>query len=75
MSKGKQLHIAASQLTGTIFDGTLLQNGRVWGTGKQDVTIEALLAVAEHTLHFGEPVILSHQDGTPEFKITVEKLS
>jgi len=71
----KKLHVAASPLTGTIFAGTVLKDGMTWGSGKQDVTIEALVAVAEHAIRFGKPVIISKADGTPEYKITVEKLS
>jgi len=49
----KKLHIAASPLTGTIFAGHVLKDGRTWGKGKQDLTSEALIAVAEHAIHFG----------------------
>lgn len=69
----KKLHIAASQLTGTIFAGTLLKNG-TWAAGKQDLTIEALVAVAEHALKFGKPVEISTADGKPKYRITVERL-
>ena len=69
----KKLHIAASQLTGTIFCGTILKDGRTWAAGKQDVTIEALVAVAEHVIRFGYPVIISEADKTPKYKITVDK--
>lgn len=70
----KNLHIAASPLSGTIFAGTVLKDGRTWGANKKDLTIEALVAVAEHTLKFGKPVVISKPDGTPEYRITVEKL-
>lgn len=70
----KKLHIAASPLTGTIFAGTLLKDGRTWASNKQDVTIDALVAVAEHVLKFGKPVIISEDDLSPVYKITVEKL-
>jgi hypothetical protein len=70
----RKLHVAASPLTGDIFAGTVLKDGRTWGAGKQDVTIDALVAVAEHTLRFGKPVEISKADGTPEYRITVEKL-
>ena len=70
----KNLHVAASPLTGTIFAGTVLKDGRTWGANKKDLTIEALVAVAEHALHFGKPVEISKPDGTPEYRITVEKL-
>jgi len=75
----KTLHIAASPLTGTIFCGTVLKNGYTWGADKQDKTIECLVAAAEHALHFkaktGEDVLITKLDGTPEFKITVERLT
>ena len=70
----KNIHIAASPLTGTIFAGSVLKNGRTWGANKKDVTIEALVAVAEHAMKFGEPVVISKPDGTPEYRITVERL-
>lgn len=69
----KKLHIAASPLTGTIFVGTML-NSVIWAADKQDLTIEALVAVAEHGLKFGRPIEISKADGTPEFRITVERL-
>ena len=42
----KKLHVAASPLTGTIFCGSVLKDGRTWAANKQDVTIDALVAVA-----------------------------
>lgn len=71
----KKLHVAVSPLTNTIFAGTVLKDGRTWGSGKQDVTIEALVAVAQHTVSFGKPVVISKADGTPEFEITVRRLN
>ena len=41
---------------------------------KQDVTTDALVAVAEHTLAFGKPVVITN-NGVPEFEITVKKFS
>jgi len=70
----KKLHIAASPLTGTIFAGTVLKDGMTWGSNKQDVTIAALVAVAEHTIKFGNPVEITKADGTIEYRITVDKL-
>lgn len=73
----KKLHIAASPLTGTIFCGSVLKDGKTWGAGKQDKTIEALVAVAEHGLYFkslhGEDIVISRPDGTPEYRIIVER--
>ena len=70
----KKLHIGTSPLSGTIFAGTLLKGGHLWSANKQDVTIEALVAVAEHTLKFGSPVVISDLEGNPEFRITVERI-
>lgn len=70
----KNIHIAASPLTGTIFAGSVLKDGRTWGVNKKDVTIEVLVAVAEHAVKFGQPVVISKPDGTPEYRITVEHL-
>lgn len=69
----KKIHVAASPLTGVIYAGVPMRDG-VWGDRKDDVTIEALVAVAQHALHFGAPIEISKADGTPEFRITVEKL-
>lgn len=69
---GKKLHVGCSPLTGTIFAGTVLKDGRTWGAGKSDVTIEALVAVAEHAAHFGRPVEITGPDGKLEYRITVE---
>jgi len=47
----------------------------MWAAGKEDVTIEALVAVAQHTINFGKPVEISKADGTGiEYRITVEKI-
>jgi hypothetical protein len=70
----KKLHIAASPLSGTIFVGSVLKDGRTWGANKQDLTIEALVAVAEHALNFGKTIEITKEDGTLEYRITVEKL-
>jgi hypothetical protein len=70
----KKLHIATSPITGTIFCGHVLKDGMTWASNKQDVTIESLVAVSEHVLHFGKPVIISESDGKPVFEIIVKKL-
>lgn len=73
----KPLHIAVSPLSNAIYVGHIMKPG-VWSDNKQDLTVEALVAVAEHTLshkqHTGDDVVVSKADGTPEFKITVERL-
>jgi len=69
----KEIKIAISPLTNNIYAGTVLKGGR-WGAGKQDVTVDALVAVAQHTIGFGAPVIVSQADGTPLYEITVKHL-
>ena len=65
----KPIRIGCSPLTGTIYAGTLLKDGRTWYSDKQDVTIDALVSVAEHAIAFGKPVVLSSEDGTPMLEI------
>ena len=67
----KKLHVAVSPLTNTIFCGSVLKDG-FWGANKQDVTIPALVAVAEHVLKFGKPVEITDENGNLEYRITVE---
>jgi hypothetical protein len=69
----KKLHVAVSPLTNTIFSGNVLKDGMTWGANKQDVTINALVAVAQHVINFGGPVVITN-DGKPEYEITVRKL-
>lgn len=74
MSSKKQLRVGTSPLTNTIFAGHLLKCGQVWAANKQDVTMDALVAVAMHVEKFGEPVVI-HANGKPEYEITVRRLS
>ncbi|WP_270832651.1 DUF7446 family protein [Aeromonas sp. QDB22] len=69
----KKLHVATSPLTGTIYAGTLLKTSK-WGVDKTDVTVPALVAVAEHTLKNNGAVIISTDDGKPVYEINVKKL-
>ena len=69
--KGK-IHVGCSPLTGTIYAGKVLKDGQTWASDRQDVSIEALVAVAQHGVHFGKPIeIISN--GKLEYRITVEK--
>ncbi len=43
-------HIGCSPITGEIFAGKLIANGTMWRAGKQNVTNEALNAVASSIL-------------------------
>ncbi len=65
------IKIATSSLTNTIYAGKILKSG-IWASGKQDVTIDALIAVAEHTKIFGKPVEITDENGKLLHKITVE---
>lgn len=67
----KTLRVGISPITNTIYEGR--PNGDVWGKDKQDVTIDALVAVAKHVENFGEPVVITLADGTPEYRIMVER--
>ena len=69
----KKLHIGTSPLTNTIYAGTVLKDNRTWAADKQDVTIDALVAVAQHAVAFGKPVVIT-SNGLPEYRITVEKI-
>lgn len=67
-----KIRVAVSPLTNTIFAGKILKNG-TWATGKQDVTIDCLNAVAEHVKAFGKPVeVTDATTGKLIHKITVE---
>jgi hypothetical protein len=46
----KKLHVATSPLSNTIFAGTVLKDGCTWSASKQEVTTDALVAVADHVL-------------------------
>lgn len=71
----KKLHVGTSPLTNTIFAGGVLKDGMTWAANKQDVTIDALVAVAQHVENFGKPVeIRNGKTGQIEYRITVEKL-
>lgn len=69
----RNLHIAVSPLTNTIYAGSVLKDGLTWGSNKTDVTNEALGAVARHVEVNGEPIIVN-LNGSPKYKITVEVL-
>ena len=71
----KPLTVNVSPLTNVIYAGTTINGGTMWGANKQDVTMDCLVAVAQHTLKYGEPIVITQSDGTPEFEIIVNKLS
>ncbi len=72
MATRKKLRIGVGPLSNTIYCGHVIKNG-LWGEGKQDVTVEALLSVADHVLRHGKPVVVT-ENGKPFVRITAEKL-
>ena len=54
----KPLYIGTSPLN-RIYCGHLLKNGRIWASGKQDLTGAACTAVAEHVLKNKRPVTVT----------------
>lgn len=71
MNKNR-LRVSVGPLTNTIYAGQI-KNG-LWSGEKDDVTIDCLVAVSQHVLRFGKPVVITKENGTPEFEITVKKL-
>lgn len=69
----KEIKLGVSPLTNEIYAGYVNKKGDLW-TEKQDVTIPALVCVAQHCLKFGSPVILQKENGEPEFEIIVKDL-
>jgi len=69
----KKLHVGCGAF-GNIYAGKILKAG-LWAAGKEDVTMEALVAVAMHVDMHGKPVEISRADGTGvEYRITVEHI-
>ena len=67
-----EIHVACSKLTNTIYAGKVLKKKGIWAEGKQDVTLEALLAVVDHVTAFGKPVELRDKEGKLIHRIIVE---
>ena len=65
------LRVATSVLTNTIFAGKILKKG-IWAKGKQDVTTDCLVAVAEHLNAVGGSAEILDGKGNLFYKITVE---
>lgn len=68
----KKLEMHVSPLTNLIFCGKILKSG-IWASGKQEMTIDALVAVSEHVVKFGKPVEIRKENGDLEYTITVTK--
>lgn len=70
----KNIKIATSPLTNTIYAGTTNKAGNLWNKDKQDVTMDCLIAVVEHCLKFGDTVQIARLDGAVDFEIDVKDL-
>jgi hypothetical protein len=66
--------VIQSPLSNKIFVGQVNTKTNMWKPNKSDATIDALVAVAKHVEQFGKPVIITLEDGTPEYEITVKSL-
>ena len=66
-----KIKVAVSPLTNTIYAGKILKDG-FWAAGKQDVTLDALIAVSEHVIKFGKPVEITDSKKKLIYKIIVE---
>ncbi|MBF0350914.1 MAG: hypothetical protein HQM11_07760 [SAR324 cluster bacterium] len=69
----KKIHIATSPMTGKIYAGSILKTGS-FGADKQEVTIHALVAVAEHIVKQGNSIKI-FEDDKPVFEIAVKRLT
>lgn len=65
------LRVANSPLTNNIYAGRV--RGQLWSGEKHDVTIDALVAVAQHCINFGKPVIVT-SGGKPDFEIIARRI-
>jgi len=74
----KQLHVALSPLTNTIYCGHVLKDNLTWAANKTDVTNEAICAVVDHIKEFkrrtGNDLELS-VNGKPVLRVVVEDIS
>jgi len=66
------IRVMNSPLTNVIFAGQVNAKTHMWKPNKSDVTLDALVAVAQHVSNFGKPVTITLEDGTVEFEITVK---
>ena len=67
----KKYHIGTSPITNVIYGGRVKKNTNQWSE-KEDLTGEALFAVAEHAVSFGKTIKLT-ADGKLRYTITVEE--
>lgn len=70
-----KLHVGTSPISNVIFAGRLCRDGETWAGQPQDVTVSALVAVAEHVDETEGKRVTVTADGTPRWEITVRDLS
>lgn len=67
------MHIGTSPLSNVIYAGRLAADGDTWVGEPVDVTVPALVAVAEHVAAAGKPVVIT-ANGAPHYEISVRVL-
>jgi len=70
MNKKTKLDVRVSPITGEIFAGVMNKEG-VWASEKQDVTKEAVNAVAAHLVMVDQKLVFEMNAGTYEGKTYV----
>lgn len=71
-----KIHVNHSPLSNSIFAGGVSKKPpHLWLSNKVDVTVEALFAVAQHVLQYGQPVTLFTEDHKPRYRISVDKVN
>jgi len=69
----KKLHLGRSPLTNDIFVGSLIENGKVWGANKTEITADAIFMVLDHAIEHekrsGEKLIVTAGDKKWTFNI------
>jgi len=69
-----KFHVGTSPITHRIYAGRLLKDGETWAGEPTDVTVEALVAVADRVIGRGQPGIVT-VDGVPTWEISVRVIS
>jgi hypothetical protein len=71
----KEIKLGFSPFSSKIFAGTLLKCGKIWSKNKEDVTLQAVCAVAEYGLSLDGPIELAGSDKVITHRVTVEVLN
>lgn len=65
----KKITVGCSGLSGTIFAGTLLKDGKRWSSNKQDVTDMAVNSVAHHLIVKSEELHFDYEGKKYSLKV------